>query len=108
MPIYEYECSECGGFTAMRPMVQCREPAACPACGAQSPRVLLTAPAFAAMPAAARRAHAVNERSANEPRSASKHGAGCSCCGGGKQTSAVVGANGAKAFANRRPWMISH
>ena len=28
--------------------------------------------------------------------------------GGGKKSSAVVGADGAKAFPNKRPWMISH
>jgi putative FmdB family regulatory protein len=109
MPTYEYECIECGGFTAMRPMTQCREPAACPGCGTLAPRVLATAPAFAGMPAAARQAHAINERSANEPRSLAKHGVGCSCCSGGdKKNSAVMGADGAKAFPNKRPWMISH
>jgi hypothetical protein len=73
------------------------------------PRVLATAPAFAGMPADIRQAHAVNERSANEPRSSAKHGVGCSCCsGGGKKSSAVVRVDGSNAFPNKRPWMISH
>ena len=109
MPIYEYECADCGGFTASRPLAQYREPQPCPDCGASAPRALLTAPAFAGMPSVTRQAHAINERSAHEPRSSAQgHGAGCGCCGGGKKSSAVTGADGSKTFPNRRPWMISH
>ena len=109
MPTYDYDCPSCGGFDAFRSLSERNEPAACPDCGTASPRVLATAPAFAGMPTATRQAHAINEHSANEPRSSGKHGVGCSCCsGGGKKSSAVVGADGAKAFPNKRPWMISH
>ena len=46
MPIYDFECDRCGPFSSMRPMAQCGDPLACPACGAQSPRAFLTAPAI--------------------------------------------------------------
>ena len=35
MPIYQYECEDCGPFTAMRRMAQFRDPCACPECGAE-------------------------------------------------------------------------
>jgi hypothetical protein len=60
------------------------------------------------MPTAVRQAHAVNERSAHEPRTSARHGAGCSCCGGGRKSNAVQAPNGAKSFPAKRPWMISH
>lgn len=111
MPVYEYACERCGGFAAARPMSQYREPQPCPGCGAPAPRALLTAPAFSAMPAAARVAHATNERSANAPRTSAEtgkgHGAGCGCCSGGR-SSTVKTPDGAKAFPDKRPWMISH
>ena len=48
MPVYEYLCNDCGPFTDMRPMAECDDPQDCPRCEAESPRVILTAPAFAA------------------------------------------------------------
>jgi putative FmdB family regulatory protein len=108
MPSYEYDCTECGNFTAMRAMHERNEPQFCPACGAPSPRVILTAPAFAGMPPASRTAHATNERAANEPKlSSTLHGMGCTCCSRGKSGSGRS-ADGAKVFPARRPWMISH
>jgi len=109
VPVYEYACTDCGAFTALRPMAQGREPHPCPSCGATAPRVLATPPAFAGMSAAQRVAHATNERGAHEPRVSSRHGAGCSCCGSGAKTSAVARAtDGSKTFPTKRPWMISH
>jgi putative FmdB family regulatory protein len=107
MPVYEYACEDCGEFTAVRAMAQCRDPHPCPSCGEEAPRALVTAPAFAGLAPAVRRAHAVNERSAHEPRNAAGHGAGCACCSTAK-SSAVQGADGSKAFPSKRPWMISH
>jgi putative FmdB family regulatory protein len=108
MPIYEYACGQCGGFTVMRPMARSSEPHPCPDCGAQAPRVIATAPAFAGMPAVVRQAHAVNERSAHEPKQSPRHGAGCSCCSGAGKSSAARTADGKKSFPGKRPWMISH
>jgi len=111
MPLYEYACGDCGGFTASNPMSQYREPQPCPACGLLADRALLSAPALATMSAAKRSAHATNERSAHMPRTSAepgaRHGAGCSCCSTGK-SNVVTAPDGSKAFPTKRPWMISH
>jgi putative FmdB family regulatory protein len=114
MPVYEYLCAECGPFTSLRAMSDYEKPSDCPDCGAQAPRVLLTAPRLSTMTADRRLAHATNERSANAPQTLSEklaHGAGCSCCGSGemkrsRQVNRSKG--GAKSFPTSRPWMISH
>jgi putative FmdB family regulatory protein len=112
MPVYDYLCSECGPFTDMRPMAECETPLECPACGASAPRVILTTPHLATMPAAKRQAHAANERSAHAPRSLSwlksSHGTGCACCSGKLARKATRNKDGSKSFPASRPWMISH
>ena len=107
MPVYDYECRECGVFTALRPMSECREPLSCLECGKMAPRVFLSMPAIAGMDPARRTAIAVNERSSHEPRFSRAHGNGCACCSakGGKTTGK---SGGAKSFPKARPWMISH
>lgn len=109
MPVYEYVCKKHGTFEALRPMESYADPCACPACGAQSARIMLTAPRLTARDRGQMRAHAVNERSASDPKRSSSHGAGCACCSparkGGK---ASAGPEAAKGFPSRRPWMISH
>ena len=115
MPVYEYLCTTCGDFAVLRPMAQAGLPHACPDCGADAPRVLLSAPAFAGTPSAERIARETNERSAHAPKESSridpkKHGAGCGCCkdpGIGKSATARA-PDGSKAFPAKRPWMISH
>lgn len=116
MPVYDYLCDDCGAFTDMRPMAECDLPSTCRSCGADAPRVMLTAPNLSAMSAARFQAAAVNERSANAPRLKS-HGAGCACCAGsmrrgkggsGSSTDGNGTAGGARSFPSRRPWMISH
>lgn len=115
MPMYDYECPTCGDFTELRPMAESSLPQPCPCCETPSPRVIRTAPAFSALPAATRTAHVTNERSADRPKLLSetgpkhKHGPGCGCCsGGGKGRSVLRTADGAKGFPTARPWMISH
>lgn len=117
MPLYEYDCAACGDFTALRPMAEYREPQPCPDCGQPAPRALFTAPSLPILGSAARTAHARNERSAHEPmvskkaerEVASKHGAGCACCKPGVGSARTQrGADGAKSFPSKRPWMISH
>ena len=44
MPTYEYFCEDCGDFSALRPMSARNEPCACPHCGAEAYRVMLSAP----------------------------------------------------------------
>jgi putative FmdB family regulatory protein len=108
MPAYEYDCAECGSFSAIRSMNLSAEPHMCPGCGSPAARVILTAPAVAGMPAATRSAHAINERASHEPKQSSKHGAGCGCCSGSAKPAAAGVANNVKAFPSKRPWMISH
>ena len=112
MPTYEYRCVDCGDFTASQPIAQYQQPQPCPDCGADSPRALLTAPAFAGMSSGTRHAHATNERSSHAPECSSdqkpRHSAGCGCCGAGQKSNAVKAADGSKTFPTKRPWMISH
>jgi len=111
MPVYEYECAECGPFAALRPMVQYADPHACPGCGSEAPRAMLSAPMLANMDAGRRTAFATNERSAHAPKSSKSlgHGAHCSCCGSGKKSRMTLyGKDGSKSFPSSRPWMISH
>lgn len=113
MPVYEYLCDECGtDFTALRRISESSLPHDCPECGEPASRALLTAPAYAGMPATERKAHAINERARHEPKSSSqvgghKHGPGCGC-GSGISKSTVKTPDGAKTFPTKRPWMISH
>ena len=110
MPMYDYACADCGEFAALRPLAQWRDPADCPRCGAASDRIVGGAPAISALSSAVNRAHAANERSANEPRSSrSGHGMNCGCCSGGRKSGKTrTAADGAKSFAGSRPRMIIH
>lgn len=114
MPTYDYACAGCGGFDALRSMAQRDEPAACPGCGAPSARVFASAPRLALLDGGTRSAMHTNERARHEPRSSKDdarlrhHPSGCACCTPGKRGATVTGANGNKAFPNKRPWMISH
>jgi putative FmdB family regulatory protein len=112
MPVYEYLCDACGPFTDMRPMAECDLPQDCPSCTISSPRVILTAPHFACMPADKRKAHAVNERSAHAPKTLAEykasHAPGCSCCSTKQSRLVKKTKSGAKSFPTARPWMISH
>lgn len=115
MPVYEYLCDDCGPFTEMRPMSEYDLPCDCTTCGAESPRVILTAPRFSCMPSESRIAHATNERSRHAPKTVGEykeqraHGANCGCCSGKKPARLVTKTkSGAKGFPTARPWMISH
>jgi len=104
MPVYQYECSECGSFTMLRPMAECFLPGCCPGCGSDAQREI-SAPHLGNLSSDANRAHAVNERSAHAPRRSGGHVHSASCsCGSGKKTAASA----AKSFPGARPWMISH
>lgn len=111
MPVYDYECPHCGLFSDLLPMSQATVPQACPQCGASSPRVI-SAPRLAVMSSSQRNAHAVNERSAHEPRQGGKHVCGPGCGHShGKPKGADAAANADKAlksFPQKRPWMMSH
>ena len=107
MPTYDYQCTHCGPFEAMRRMADRDAPAVCPQCGSQAERVLIAAPYLADMNSNLRLAMATNEKSRHEPglSSAHRHHKGCGC---GKSSTTASAQPGVKSFANRRPWMISH
>jgi putative FmdB family regulatory protein len=67
MPTYDYECSDCGPFTEVRPMAEFDRPFPCPDCEQPAPR-LLTAPALGG---------GAQEASAAPVRA---HPGGCGCC----------------------------
>jgi putative FmdB family regulatory protein len=102
MPAYEYNCPDCGPFTAIRPMAEFSQPQPCEGCGELAARAL-TAPALSGMDAQRRNAFATNERSANAPH---RHSAGCGCGRPGKLK--AEGVPGVKSSPSARPWMISH
>jgi putative FmdB family regulatory protein len=117
MPTYDYHCPQCGGFDALRRLAERDEPAACPQCGVASARVVGFAPQLGLLAEDTRRALQRNERAAHEPASSRdyarlRHPAGCGCCRTGAPPASGAAAraapDGAKAFPNRRPWMISH
>jgi putative FmdB family regulatory protein len=66
MPLYDYECSICGPFREWRSMSQYRQPAVCPECQRSAARTVATP--ILGMDAGLRRSHAINEKSAHEPR----------------------------------------
>jgi putative FmdB family regulatory protein len=113
MPTYDYACTTCGGFEAIRSLTQRNDPATCPDCAEASSRVFVTAPRLALMDGSIRTALATNERARHEPKTSRdyarlKHPSGCGCCKTGQRGTTVTGANGNKAFPSKRPWMISH
>jgi putative FmdB family regulatory protein len=114
MAVYEYLCTDCGAFSAVRPMRDSSLPQPCPLCATLSPRAWITPPVFSGMSSARRHAYQTNERASHEPRVASQtdsakaHQPGCSCCSGKVSSTTRVAANGNKSFPGKRPWMISH
>lgn len=69
MPTYEYECTDCGPFSAVRPMAEFDRPQPCPDCAQLAPR-LLTAPALGG---------GTQEADAGGAP-ARAHGGSCACC----------------------------
>lgn len=110
MPIYDYDCPQCGIFSKLNPMSRAQDPAPCPKCGHTSRR-RISAPYIAGMPSALRQAHERNERSAHEPRTVRKSSCGCS----GAHTCKPKSGNDAgktplqsSTRLNQRPWMLGH
>lgn len=113
MPTYDYECPHCGSFEAIRGISARNEPAVCPDCSTESPRVIVASAGLAYLDGAMRVALDTNERARHEPKSSrnyvsQRHPAGCGCCSPGKKSSTVTAKNGDKMFPSKRPWMISH
>ena len=66
MPLYTYECRRHGVFSEWQTMSECHLPTPCPICNAPSERQVSVP--HRGMDAALRNSHAINERSAHEPR----------------------------------------
>ncbi|HVZ31527.1 MAG TPA: zinc ribbon domain-containing protein [Polyangiaceae bacterium] len=67
MPVYEYECGDHGVFELLRSIAERAEPAPCPSCAREAPRVV-SVPHLSGMARPNMIAHARNERSRHEPR----------------------------------------
>jgi putative FmdB family regulatory protein len=108
MPVYEYNCEECGPFTKLRGFDQCSAPANCPECGTVSAKVF-SAIHLRSMRPENRVAWERNERSAHAPYVC---GAGCSHervklkgAGVGPGDKPVMQASTKR---TSRPWMLGH
>lgn len=104
MPLYDYSCPSCGPFVAFRAIASRDTLQRCPNCASAASRHI-TAPNLALMPATTRKAYAINERSAHEPRVRSAHTCSSGCgCGTPKGTAI----KSKKPKRNQRPWMLGH
>ncbi|MBC7696825.1 MAG: zinc ribbon domain-containing protein [Bacteroidia bacterium] len=121
MPLYEYECVNCGVFSALRKMSESSQPALCDECGCEGERII-SAPHLAILGKAQRSAHETNERSAHEPKIGRR--SSCGCAGShtckpsadgkiSKSASKVNQVTGLPALQMQtkktaRPWMLGH
>ncbi|HTD67585.1 MAG TPA: zinc ribbon domain-containing protein [Candidatus Limnocylindria bacterium] len=108
MPLYEFECENCGRFARLRRFGQSSDPANCPECGASAPRIFSVVN-LRAMAPANRAAHERNERSAHAP-----HVCGSGCSHGHSKPKPRATSDLEKpalqysSKKNRRPWMLGH
>jgi putative FmdB family regulatory protein len=113
MPIYDYRCSECGEFSALRKMSEASESVSCPECGEMASRII-SAPYLALMDRNTRVANERNEKSAHEPRKVRRSSCGCSgthtCKTDSASQAAKSNLNGLQMQTKKtaRPWMIGH
>lgn len=108
MPVYEYNCEECGPFTKLRSLEQCSAPANCPECGASSAKIFPVIHLRAMRPEN-RVAWERNERSAHAP-----HVCGTGCSHERTKPKSTAARPGDKPVMqastkrNSRPWMLGH
>lgn len=115
MPLYEYECQECGVFTALRKMSESHLSADCDVCGESSQRIL-SIPKLAVMDKSQRVAHERNEKSAHEPGVRKRSSCGCAgthTCKTANGSPKVNPDTGVAALQMQtkktaRPWMLAH
>ena len=112
MPMYEYECAECGVFPHFRAMDERDIPAICLFCEQPAPRII-SAPNLSIMNPLQRMAATRNEKSRHAPQVANRG----SCCSGPScshrrkpepTTKDGKPALRASRKKNRRPWMLGH
>ena len=102
MPVYEYLCDDCGGFSEFRPMSMYDAPHPCPSCEEPARRAILTAPAIGACSSEQRKAHRRNEAAVEAP----KRGRAAAHGHHHHHKHAHPGKSGK--LAEGRPWMLSH
>ncbi|MBO9354753.1 zinc ribbon domain-containing protein [Bordetella petrii] len=91
MPIYEYQCAACGRFSALRKLADYQQDVACPACGADSPRVVTHA-AWTGSSARQRQYDASAPPARSGSAGSGAHGLSCSCCAQGVFSQAMADA----------------
>lgn len=72
MPIYDYECADCGAFEVMRRIAERDDPVDCPQCSGAVERIHTGAPMLASSDG--------NSGGDSEGSYGMRHRAGCSCC----------------------------
>ena len=107
MPLYNYVCADHGAFDAWCSMSQAGDPADCPTCQAPAARAI-SSPSLAMMNAATRKAHHVNERSADQPQVVTKSATEAHSHGGTCSHSHGKGRSHGHSHGPSRPWMIGH
>lgn len=105
MPLYEFDCAGGHRFSRLRAIAARDDALDCDTCGAPATRTV-AAPRLALLSSTQRRAHAVNERSAHEPRrvtrgqSEERARPGAAACGHAHSHASHAHTG--------RPWMLSH
>lgn len=122
MPVYDYKCREHGHFYQLARMDDAAKPAACPACGVMSARVIVLPPELRGLDRDRQDAQTRNEKARHEPvfstadsraeaddraRHAAQKGCGCDHTER-RHSKLFYTADGKKMFPSMRPWMISH
>ena len=102
MPLYTYDCEDCGPFSDWQSMSRATDPVACPICDELAPRTI-SAPFLANMDPNNRIAHQRNEKSAHEPQTATRKQLDRQ----GAKRGHGHHHHGHKHHASR-PWMIGH
>jgi putative FmdB family regulatory protein len=106
MPLYEFNCRDCGTFTKVRSVAECSRPAECPVCGGLAQKIFSIVN-LRSMSSGNRRAWERNEQSAHAPHVC---GSGCSHQRGvtpKKPARPKLRFLGSRK-ANSRPWMLGH
>jgi len=108
MPLYEFNCDECGPFTELRRVSECDMPAECPVCNHEASR-MISVPRLAIMEKNNRTAWERNEKSAHEPRRAKKTADDHHHHHGHDHKHGHQHRHGHKhAHGGGRPWMLGH
>ncbi len=77
MPIYKYQCGECGDFEVLRDLSERNDPCYCPMCGSES-EMQIGAPYLAILSEEDRKKWEINERSKHSPQAVRRSSCGCS------------------------------